>query len=136
MERELTYKKMAKANAFIREGAVFVGTNPDSSFPTTGGLAPGAGSIIAAIAVASGVEPTIMGKPHTTMFKMAIEKLNVKPEEAVSIGDRLDTDILGGKRAGLRTALVMTGATREKDLINNTIYPDLVSPDLTTLVGL
>ncbi|GAB4571098.1 MAG: HAD-IIA family hydrolase [Anaerolineae bacterium] len=130
LDRDLTYEKVRRAAHFILNGAVFVGTNGDRTFPTPGGLAPGAGAVLAAIQTTCGREPIVIGKPQPTMFAMALRSLNVAPEEALMIGDRLDTDILGAQRAGLRTALVMCGVTDPETLAASKIQPDAVFKDL------
>jgi 4-nitrophenyl phosphatase len=93
----------------------FYATNPDKTFPTPEGLIPGAGAILAALVTASDVEPIIAGKPNPTLYEFALEKLGTSPEETLAVGDRIETDILGAQRAGLKTALVLSGiATREE----------------------
>ncbi|MBN1564476.1 MAG: HAD-IIA family hydrolase [Anaerolineae bacterium] len=111
MDRELTYAKMQVATLLIGRGAAFIGTNGDRSFPIPEGIAPGSGSILAAIEAATDVAPIVIGKPETAMFDVALERIGVTPEQAVMIGDRLETDILGAQRAGLYTALMLTGVT-------------------------
>jgi 4-nitrophenyl phosphatase len=135
LDRKITYEKISKAAKLIRSGAKFIGTNPDKTFPTPDGLAPGAGSILAAIEAAAGVAPMIVGKPFPNLFEAALDKLHTTPEETLVIGDRLDTDILGGQRAGIRTALVLSGVTNQADLDQWQSKPDLVAASLTDLVG-
>ncbi len=135
MDRKVTYEKISKASRFIREGSVFIGTNPDKTFPTSSGLAPGAGAIVAAVEAAAGLPPLIMGKPQITLFEMALERINKPANQVLVVGDRLDTDILGGRRAGCRTALVLSGACTVDDLANCPYQPDLVAPDLTSLLN-
>ena len=106
MDRELNYAKIDRAAALIRAGAIFIGTNPDRTFPTPNGLMPGAGTSLAAIEAASYVSPTVIGKPKPIIFEIALERLGVKPEEALMVGDRLETDIAGGQKAGCPAALV------------------------------
>src|SRR5690606_8013921 len=111
MDRELSYEKLAAAMAAILEGADFIGTNGDPTPPTVGGALPGSGSVIAALEVATGQQAKLMGKPQAPMFAHALEVLGTAPGRTLMIGDRLDTDIVGAQRAGLRTALVLTGST-------------------------
>lgn len=126
MDRELTYQKIDIAAKFVRSGIPLFGTNPDMTYPTPEGLAPGAGSCIAAIEGASGVKATIAGKPNPYLFEVALERLGTKPEKTLVVGDRLETDILGGARAGCKTLLVMSGVTKNEDLINWYPKPDFV----------
>jgi 4-nitrophenyl phosphatase len=115
LDRAFDYHKLTVAIRDVIGGAEFLGSNPDTTLPAEDGLIPGAGSIQAAIRAATGLTPMIIGKPEPTMTLMALERIGLKPAEAVSIGDRLDTDILGGHRAGTPTVLVLTGiSTREQ----------------------
>jgi 4-nitrophenyl phosphatase len=114
----------------------FYGTNPDATYPTPEGLAPGAGTIIGAIEIASGVKAHLMGKPSPDMYRIAIERLGTSPTETLVIGDRLDTDITGGQAAGCLTGLVLTGVSTLADALNFTPRPDLIAEDLTNLLEL
>jgi len=131
----LTYERLKKATLLIRAGADFIGTNPDPSIPTPEGLAPGAGSIIAAVATASDSAPIIIGKPYPPMFEAALRFLGTLPEETLMIGDRLTTDIEGAQQVGLRTALVLTGVTTREELAVSVAQPDGVYEDLPTLMA-
>src|SRR3990172_9726251 len=133
MCRDLTWEMLVQATLAIRSGARFVGTNPDRTFPSEAGIIPGAGSILAALVAASDTEPTIIGKPEPHLFLAALSRLGTLAEETAVVGDRLETDILGGKNAGLTTILVMTGVTTGKDLSQATIMPDWTFNDLSDL---
>lgn len=135
MDREFTYTKMSTASRLIRGGAPFYGTNPDLTFPTPDGLVPGAGAILAGIEAASGVKPIIIGKPSPTLYQVALERLGTTSQETLAVGDRLETDILGGQRAVMRTALVLSGVTTPEDLAAWPTPPDLVAADLMALVA-
>jgi HAD superfamily hydrolase (TIGR01450 family) len=104
-DEHTSYRDIRRAARHIDRGATFVGTNPDGSFPTSGGPAPGAGAIVRAVETATGVAPVIVGKPEPLMFEMALEGL---PEDrrAVVVGDNAETDVLGAHRAGLTGVLV------------------------------
>lgn len=130
---DLTYDDLKRASRLIMAGADFIGTNPDATFPLPDGLAPGAGSLIAALRTASGREPIIIGKPHAPMFEAALAALGSAPAETLMIGDRLDTDIAGAAACGLRTALVLTGVATAADL-NGSVQPDAVFDSLPALV--
>lgn len=132
---QLTYERLKKATLLIRGGADFIGTNPDPSIPTPEGLAPGAGSIIAAVKTATDCEPIIIGKPHPPMFEAALRLLGTSPAETLMIGDRLTTDIEGAQQVGLRTALVLTGVTTRDELAVSPIKPDGVFEDLVELIA-
>ncbi len=104
---DLTYDKLRRAARLIRDGADFIGTNDDATFPTDDGLVPGAGSILAALKTATDRQPFMIGKPNAPMFDAALRLLGTAPQSTLMIGDRLDTDILGAQQAGLKTALVL-----------------------------
>ena len=133
LDLEFTYAKLRRASDAIRAGATFVATNADATLPHEGGVQPGSGSIVAAIATASAVAPIVVGKPEVLMMEKGFEQLGLKPDEVVMVGDRLDTDILAGNRAGATTALVLTGVTRREDLESSEILPDYVFSDLPAI---
>jgi 4-nitrophenyl phosphatase len=107
----VNYEKIKRAAVLIRKGAEFVATNLDPTRPTEEGLVPGTGALIAAIQVGSEVKPTAIGKPEPTMFEMAMAQMEATPETTATLGDRTDTDMEGGKRAGLHTIMVLSGST-------------------------
>jgi 4-nitrophenyl phosphatase len=130
MDFEVTWSKLAEAAYALAQAEHFVATNPDLSFPTERGLAPGNGAILAALQAATGRAPLVVGKPEPHLFQEGLRRLGLPAESTVAAGDRLDTDILGGQRAGLRTALLLTGVTRAEELAGSPIKPDWVFPDL------
>lgn len=132
---ELTYATLKRAALAIRNGARYIATNPDRTFPSEEGLIPGAGAIMAAIAAASDATPFIIGKPAPTMFRVAVELLDVSPSETLMIGDRLDTDIAGAQNAQLAGALVLTGVSTRAELDASPIKPDLVFEDLPEVLA-
>ncbi len=134
LDLTFTYDKLKAATRAIRNGALFVATNADATLPTENGLVPGAGSIVAAIATASGREPTIIGKPSPQILEKAAQHMGVPPREVVMIGDRLDTDILAGHRAGMLTLLVLTGVSTREDISEAPILPDIVFTDLRSVL--
>lgn len=129
----LTYDDLKIASRLIAAGADFIGTNPDATYPLPDGLAPGAGSLIAALQTASGRAPVIIGKPHPPMFEAALAALGTAPGETLMIGDRLNTDIAGAAQCGLCSALVLTGVSETDDL-NGSVRPDAVFDGLPALV--
>jgi 4-nitrophenyl phosphatase len=136
LDRHVTYEKLEIATLLIRSGKMFIGTNPDASFPTPRGLIPGAGSIIASVATATGIKPIFAGKPEPAMYQISMERLGTTLETTLAIGDRLDTDILGGQRTGCRTGLVMSGVTSPKELAAWEPKPDLVAEDIWHLLDI
>jgi 4-nitrophenyl phosphatase len=132
---ELTYERLKHAVLLIRDGARFVGTNGDLTFPIEGGrFAPGAGSILAAIQAATGVAPLTIGKPERFMFDIAMQKMNSNPENTATLGDRLETDILGGQRVGLKTIMVLTGVDDEDSIVEKGVQPDIICAGIDELV--
>jgi 4-nitrophenyl phosphatase len=103
------YRRLAAASSALRAGARFIATNADLRYPTSAGFLPGAGTIIAALRAASGVEPLVIGKPEPGIFLAILEQAGVAPEEALAIGDNPDADMVAAHRAGIPSILVLTG---------------------------
>jgi 4-nitrophenyl phosphatase len=129
-DETLTWAKLATATLNIRAGAKFIGTNADTTLPTEYGLTHGNGAILAALEVATGVTPTIIGKPEPIIYQQALTLLGVDPNKTVAIGDRLETDILGAVRTGIRSIMVLTGVSKEDDLKAANYQPTWVMPDI------
>lgn len=133
LDRGLTYQKLTTAIRGVLNGAQFIGPNPDTSLPMEDGISPGAGAFQAAITAATGVRPLIVGKPEPAMLGIGLRLLGCAPHEAAIVGDRLDTDILGGQRAGLATILVLSGIVTAEEAAASPIKPDYVLRDLAEL---
>ncbi|MEI6511992.1 MAG: HAD-IIA family hydrolase [bacterium] len=119
IDRQFTYERLKSAQQAILNGAQFFATNRDPTYPIEGGLVePGGGAIVAAIEVASGKIPPTIGKPEPFLYEVVLNQPGVEKSNTLAVGDRLDTDILGGKRAGLETALVLTGVTSRTEAAN------------------
>jgi 4-nitrophenyl phosphatase len=132
MDRAVTYEKLKIATLLIRGGARFIATNLDPTNPSEEGLIPGTGSMIAALEAASGVKPFAIGKPQPIMYELAMEKMGARRETTAALGDRVDTDIIGGKRAGLTTICVLSGSSdRAEAEANNT---DMIFEDIADLL--
>ncbi len=131
----LTYEKLKYATLHIQRGAQFVGTNGDVTFPAAEGPWPGAGAILAAIEAATGVKPVTIGKPERLMFDIAVAKMGSQPAQTAMLGDRLETDILGGQRAGLKTILVTTGIDNEATIAAKHIHPDAIFSGIDELAA-
>jgi 4-nitrophenyl phosphatase len=136
MDRNLNYQKLAQATLLIRSGVPFIATNTDRTFPIPEGLVPGAGSIVAALEVASDVKALIVGKPAPEMYLAAMERLGTSQRETLVVGDRLETDIAGGQAIGCPTALVLSGVTTEEAARSWSPTPDLIAPDLTSVLDI
>lgn len=119
-----SYADIRRATRQIDRGAALIGTNPDGSFPSPDGPAPGAGSIVRAVETAANEKATVVGKPEPLMFEMARSGLSRTAQIAV-VGDNPSTDILGAHRAGLTGILVAT------DEPTRASHRDLEYPDQT-----
>jgi 4-nitrophenyl phosphatase len=126
MDRQLTWDKLRGAALAIRAGATFLGTNPDTTLPTEEGLVPGNGANLAALEAATGIAPLVIGKPQATLLELAMHKMGVTHDGTAIIGDRLETDILGGRNAGITTVLVLSGIATREELEDSPYHPDLV----------
>jgi NagD protein len=105
------FPMLRKAAELIGGGAKFIGTNPDMVDPVEGGTEPAAGALLASIEAATGMRPYVVGKPNSLMMIYARRMLGVPAEDCVMIGDRMDTDIVGGLEAGMQTCLVLSGVS-------------------------
>ncbi len=103
----VSWKDLAEASYAIADGAAWVATNTDMTLPQPGGTAPGNGTLVAAVQTATGKEPLVAGKPEAVLFHTAADRIG--STHPLVVGDRLDTDILGGNNAGMATAVVLTG---------------------------
>ncbi len=132
MDPRFTYGKLRRAASLVYRGKGFIATNPDTSLPVEDVVLPGAGSMIAAISAAAGRDPdVVVGKPNPTIFRMATSGITGK---ILFIGDRLNTDILGGNRAGLDTLLVLTGVHGLEDVKRLSIEPTYYAEDLASVL--
>lgn len=133
---DVGWADLAEAAYAVAQGAFWVATNTDSTLPTERGQAPGNGSLVAAVAHSTGRSPDLVtGKPHPPAFEIALQRLGLTGPEVLMIGDRLDTDIEGAKRAGIGTALVLTGVHGRADLerAGAAQQPDHVVPTIPEL---
>jgi 4-nitrophenyl phosphatase len=133
-DRDITWKKLTRAALAIQRGALFIGTNPDTSFPIEEGQAPGNGAFLAALHVTTQIEPTIVGKPQPRLYLQAASQLNQPNEHILVVGDRIETDILGAQHAGMPSVLLLTGVTSSEQVENSEIQPDWVLDGLPELV--
>jgi 4-nitrophenyl phosphatase len=132
MDRAVTYEKLERATRLIRGGARFVATNLDPTSPGEHGLRPGTGSLIAALATASETEPVAVGKPEPVMFVLALEAMGARAEATAMLGDRVDTDLVGGRRAGCKTIGVLSGSSGPAEM--EAFGPDFIFEDIAALL--
>ena len=111
VDPQMTYLRIAAAADCIRAGAVFIATNRDPVYPVERGLRPGAGSIVAAIEVASAFAPITIGKPEPLLMEEAARAVGRDPKEAIVIGDGILTDLAAARAVGARSILMLTGVT-------------------------
>ena len=138
LDRAFDYEKLTAATRAIMAGAHFVATNADALLPIEGGqFLPGAGTIVAAIRTATAVEPIVVGKPEPGLFEVGLQRLgDLPPDRVAMIGDRIDTDVMGGHRAGLRTILVLSGVTTRAEADAADDQADALVPDLAHVADL
>jgi 4-nitrophenyl phosphatase len=134
-DKGISFEKLKTATLAIRDGATFIGTNGDKTYPLEKDIIPGAGSILAALVAATDVQPTVVGKPEPIIFDQALARLGARREETAILGDRLETDILGGRRAGIATLMVLTGISSAEEAAASEVAPDLVFDHIPALLA-
>jgi NagD protein len=117
----------------ILRGSKLIATNIDPNCPTSHGLRPGCGAIVAMLETATGLAAFSVGKPSPVMMRAARKELGLATDETIMIGDTMETDILGGVSMGYRTALVLTGSTRREDLKRYAYRPDIILDSVADL---
>ena len=133
----LTYEKLKHAHYAICNGAEFIATNLDATYPdspTT--TSPGGGAVVAVLRTSTGVEPLVMGKPETLGIRQIAASWGVDAHEMAAVGDRLDTDIASANTFGCLAILVLTGVTSraEAEQAEGLYKPDVILHDLTELL--
>jgi NagD protein len=116
-----SYSGLTEAARLIAAGARFIATNPDPNGPGDGGIVPACGAVAALLQSATGVEPYFIGKPNPLMMRTALRFLGEHSENAIMVGDRMDTDVRIGTESGMETVLVLTGVTT-RDMVNRFPY--------------
>ncbi|PPD23667.1 MAG: haloacid dehalogenase [Methylobacter sp.] len=132
-DETLTWHKLATATLNINAGAEFYATNADSTLPTERGVILGNGAILAALETATGVKPMVIGKPEPVMYQQALKVLGSSADRTLAIGDRLETDILGAHRAGLKSILVLSGISSQSDLERIDYAPTWIMQDIIAI---
>jgi NagD protein len=131
--RTFTFEMMEIALRMILKGAKLVATNMDPNCPTSSGMRPGCGAVVALLEAAAGVKAFSVGKPSPIMMRAARKELGLSSASTVMIGDTMETDIVGGVQLGYRTVLTLTGSTKESDLDRYAYRPDLVVDSVADL---
>jgi NagD protein len=119
--RTYSFEQITRGIRLVEAGARFLATNPDPVGPSPYGSIPATGSVAALVTQATGVRPYFIGKPNPLMMRSALRSLGAHSETSLMVGDRMDTDIVAGLEAGLRTVLVLTGVTQE-DMVERFPY--------------
>jgi NagD protein len=128
------YAKMVRAVRLVLGGARFIATNPDVSGPEEEGIMPACGALAAPIERVTGREAYYVGKPNPLMMREALRRLDAHSEDSVMIGDRMDTDVLSGLGAGMKTVLLLTGVTSREELARFSYQPHQVVESLSDLI--
>ena len=110
------YETICKAVTLVRNGAKLIGTNFDMTGPSNRGIIPACRALISPIEMATGKQAYFVGKPNPLMMRTGLKMLGVHSEEAAMIGDRMDTDIVGGVESGLDPILVLSGVTSREEV--------------------
>lgn len=128
------FEKIQEAVNLVLNGARLIGTNPDITGPVENGIAPSTKALIAPIEIATGKKAYFVGKPNPLMMRIALKKLEVQREEAIVIGDRMDTDIRCGLESEIDTLLVLSGITSKDDIDRFPYHPRYVLGGVIDLV--
>lgn len=131
--RIYSFEKITKAIRLIGSGSRFIATNPDATGPAQDGVLPATGAVAALITRATGIEPYYVGKPNPLMMRSALRALKAHSQQTVMIGDRMDTDVLSGLEAGMRTVLVLTGIATVAEAERFPYRPTWIVPSVAAL---
>jgi HAD superfamily hydrolase (TIGR01457 family) len=133
LDKTVNYEKMTIALQNIAAGAEFIACAPDVTFLENGKIKLGSGAIAKALEAASGKRATLIGKPSELIMDIAKQMMGLKPSECMVVGDKLNTEIVAGKREGMATTLVLTGETKMAEVKGSEIKADYVIKDLREL---
>ncbi len=135
LDTDFTYARLACAAEAVRAGARFIATNRDPVYPLEKGLMPGAGSVVAAVAMTTGQTPVSIGKPGPLLLEVAAHAVGRRPEDAVMIGDSLVTDVPAAIAVGARSVLMLTGITTraQLDAMGEKDRPTAIAADASEL---
>jgi NagD protein len=134
--RTYSFEAITTAIRLLDAGARFIATNPDPTGPSREGSLPATGSVAALITRASGAVPYFVGKPNPLMMRSALNRIEAHSETTVMVGDRMDTDVISGLEAGLRTVLVLSGSTKSEQVGRFPYLPTKVVDSVADLIEL
>ncbi len=132
--RSYSFSGITQAIRLLERGARFIATNPDSTGPSPDGSIPATGAIAALITRATGLQPYFVGKPNPLMMRSALNRIQAHSETTMMIGDRMDTDVIAGIEAGMRTVLVLTGSTSRSQVGGFPYRPTRITDSIADLV--
>lgn len=136
-DRRITPEKIRKAAALIREGAMFVATNPDKALKIEAAVLPGTGTIVDAVAAEAGRAPdVVIGKPERLIIDMAVRRMGLEHGHVIMVGDNVETDIPAGAKAGVRTVLILTGVSTRADLCDKSVQPTWIVESYDELMNI
>ena len=121
-----TYDRICLAVSLVNQGSRLIGTNPDTTGPVENGIIPATGALMAPIEMATGAKAYYVGKPNPVMMRSALNMVGCRREDTIIIGDRMDTDVIAGVEAGIKTVLVQTGVTTPEIMKQFAYQPSLV----------
>jgi NagD protein len=133
--RTYSFEAITTAIRLVDRGARFIATNPDATGPSREGLLPATGSVAALITRATGRDPYYVGKPNPLMMRSALRRIGAHSQSTVMIGDRMDTDVIAGLEAGMRTVLVTSGISTRESVEQYPYRPTVVVDSVADLVG-
>ncbi|HEY5857135.1 MAG TPA: HAD-IIA family hydrolase [Aldersonia sp.] len=133
--RTYSFEAITTAIRLVERGARFIATNPDATGPSREGSLPATGAVAALITRATGREPYYIGKPNPLMMRSALRALGAHSAHALMIGDRMDTDVISGLEAGMRTVLVLTGISTPESVELFPYRPTVVIDSVADLIG-
>jgi HAD superfamily hydrolase (TIGR01450 family) len=114
--QDVCWRELAEVGYLVQEGAIWVATNLDATVPTSRGHAPGNGALVAAVRTTTAAVPHVTGKPDAALFDFARSWLGIEQDATIVVGDRLETDIIGARAAGLDSMFVLSGSSTLRDL--------------------
>ena len=133
LDKTIDYDRMTAALQNLAAGAELVACAPDVTYLENGEIKMGSGAFAKALEAASGKAMTMVGKPSRIIMEAAKDAMGLEPGECMAVGDKLETEILAGKREGMKTTLVLTGETKMEKAKRSDIKPDYIIADLREL---
>jgi hypothetical protein len=134
--QRVTWQDLSEIGYLVQGGATWVATNLDATVPTSRGRAPGNGSFVEVVRTTTSATPHVTGKPEAALFELSRDRLGTAPEHTIVVGDRLDTDIEGARKARLPSLFVLSGTCTLRDVafVDPRLRPTYVARDLSGLM--